>query len=137
MIGEFKILEREFFKMLAEPGINIDIEKVNFNKLNLESMNKEIEKTQKEIKFLDKTIGNYRIQIKSKTEKSFYEKWTELINGLKNKFTEMFSAENDEIFKSTLTRKEKENILFGFSHDELLSIYYILYTGDQFWLSRA
>ena len=97
------------FRKLAESKTNKNFNTAmsEFNNLKLEATNNEIGKIEQELKCMNKTIGNLRIKMKSMVNKEFYEKWTEYINGLGNKFTEMFSAENEELFK----KAEKDAVI--------------------------
>lgn len=105
-IGSFKVLENQTFRKLAESNTNSDFEgtMAGITKLKLAANNQEIEKIQKELECLSKTIGNFRVQMKSMVNKAYYEKWTAHVNDIGHKLTEMFSAENENLFK--LAEKE-------------------------------
>lgn len=100
-IGEFKRLEKQIFLKLAEPKPNSDFDDVmiELKKSKLEENNQEIDEIKKDLECIGKTIGNLRTKMKSMADKTFYEKWSQHVTGLSDKFTEMFSAENEDFFK--------------------------------------
>ena len=105
-IGDFKKLENEFLRKLVEPGVDFRTTVTEFKNLKIESMKKEIAKITTELKCISKTIGNLRLEVKSKTGKTFYENWTTHVNGLNYKFNEMFTAENETLFKAITSGKD-------------------------------
>lgn len=100
-IGDFTDLEDQTLQILTESRINLDF-KVTMAKIKtskLEANSQEIEMTRKKLESTNKTISTSRLEMKAIVSKSFYEKWTTHVDGIGRKFTEIFSSENEDLFK--------------------------------------
>lgn len=117
LIRNFKSIENEFMTSLAcyeeDPGLLL----TSLVKAKNESVSKELTLLKSSLENLKTTIGNLRIEVKSKVEKRIYEKWTEHVNAQSTKFTQVFSKSNDFHYKvAEEENKEMSNLYYNISH---------------------
>lgn len=114
--GDFKQLENEYMKLSSNPVEGHEDLLVDFEKRKNEMMEKEIKELKNKLENINRSIGNLRLEVKSKTSKINYNKWSLAIHESTNKIKGMFSKNQDDWFKMTMNREKTMNLIMKDIH---------------------
>lgn len=99
MIGNFKKLDNSYMKQVFTSTSDNAVFLADLVSRKTDDMKNELKRLKIEMDALGKTMGNVTLEVKSKTSKKIYEKWTEAINGTAIKFQKLFSKNNEVVYK--------------------------------------
>lgn len=115
-ISQFNKLENEYMKLSSNPVDGHDELLIDMKKQNLEMMKKEKNELETKLKNLDRTIGNLRLEVKSKTSTLIYNKWSLAIHESTKKMKEMFIKNNEDLYKVAMNREKTMDIVMKDIH---------------------
>lgn len=107
-IGSFKNLNNQLIKNYTNGKIDTDALTGKYKECTVEAMKNELNDLKADMTALDKTIGNLRMEAKSKLDAVSYENWKKIIHEASVDYTKLFSESNDSLF--LLAQKEETGL---------------------------
>lgn len=111
MIGDFKTLDNEIIKEFSGTVANKEESLNAYAKRKEDSMKKELAYVISTLGNLDKTIGNLRLDVKSRMDSLSYSNWTKLMDDTYKEFMCMYSARNEDIYQAARKEEQKMNAI--------------------------